>query len=295
MILQGPPGTGKTWPAKKLAFALVGARSRSRVRPLQFHPNLSYEDFVRGWRPSGGTDGRLELVDGPFLKAVADSENAPDRSFVVVIEEINRGNPAQVFGEMLTLLEADKRTPAEALALSFPLRNIWLLMLYASKLYRDLPSRLRHRAEENPDDIADLVAEILTRAVELRTRRNLTLEFHRRQADLSRVRGRIDVFRTERRSFLRQGKVACSFEELTTDTPRNRLVKAALKKLGRSVRDERLSSRCRNLSAALDRAGVGDESPAGLRSGAASRSASATARPADSDATAGVGTVPAGL
>ena len=120
MILQGPPGTGKTWLAKKLAFALIGSRSPSRVRPLQFHPNLSYEDFVRGWRPSGGTKGHLNLVDGPFLTAVEDARNDPARDFVVVIEEINRGNPAQIFGEMLTLLEADKRTPDEALALSYP-------------------------------------------------------------------------------------------------------------------------------------------------------------------------------
>ena len=120
LILQGPPGTGKTWLAKKLAFALIGSRSPSRVRPLQFHPNLSYEDFVRGWRPSGGTKGRLKLVDGPFLTAVEDARNEPARDFVVVIEEINRGNPAQIFGEMLTLLEADKRTPDEALALSYP-------------------------------------------------------------------------------------------------------------------------------------------------------------------------------
>ncbi len=149
---------------------------------------------------------------------------------------------------------------------TIPIRNIWLLMLYASKLYREMPSKLRHRAEENPDDIADLVAEILTRAVELRIRRNLTLEFHRRHADLTRVRGRINVLRTECRSLLRQGKIACSFEELTTDTPRNRLVKAALKKLNRSVRDEWLSSRCRNLSAALARAGVSDETSGGIRS-----------------------------
>ena len=57
LILQGPPGTGKTWLAKRLAFALIGRKSEQRVRPYQFHPNLSYEDFVRGWRPSG--DGRL--------------------------------------------------------------------------------------------------------------------------------------------------------------------------------------------------------------------------------------------
>ena len=118
LILQGPPGTGKTWLAKKLAFSLIGVRSERRVRPFQFHPNLSYEDFVRGWRPGG--DGRLALVDGPFLTAMEDASREPALNFVVVIEEINRGNPAQIFGEMLTLLEADKRNRHEALALSYP-------------------------------------------------------------------------------------------------------------------------------------------------------------------------------
>ena len=89
LILQGPPGTGKTWLAKKLAFALIGSRSERRVRPLQFHPNLSYEDFVRGWRPGG--DGRLTLEDGTFLKAIEDAGKEPSLDFVVVIEEINRG------------------------------------------------------------------------------------------------------------------------------------------------------------------------------------------------------------
>ena len=69
IILQGPPGAGKTWLAKRLAYALVGSRDSNQVRPLQFHPNMSYEDFVRGWRPAG--DGRLELVDGPFSPAGA--------------------------------------------------------------------------------------------------------------------------------------------------------------------------------------------------------------------------------
>ena len=117
VILQGPPGTGKTWLAKRLAFALVGRRSERQVRPFQFHPNLSYEDFIRGWRPSG--EGKLALVDGPFLEAIEDAGKEPSLDFVVVIEEINRGNPAQIFGEMLTLLEADKRTSQEALALSY--------------------------------------------------------------------------------------------------------------------------------------------------------------------------------
>ena len=117
LIFQGPPGTGKTWLAKRLAFALIGRRDEHRVRHFQFHPNLSYEDFVRGYRPE---EGGLTLVDGPFLKVVKEARDDPKSRYVVVIEEINRGNPAQIFGEMLTLLEADKRKTGEALALAYP-------------------------------------------------------------------------------------------------------------------------------------------------------------------------------
>jgi 5-methylcytosine-specific restriction protein B len=121
LILQGPPGTGKTWLAKRLAHALIGTKdrkvARTRTRVIQFHPSLSYEDFVRGYRP-GGKDG-LALVDGAFLEAVEAARALGDRPFVVVIEEINRGNPAQIFGEMLTLLEADKRKEEEAIELAY--------------------------------------------------------------------------------------------------------------------------------------------------------------------------------
>ena len=117
LILQGPPGTGKTWLAKRLAFALMGQRDDSKVRAVQFHPNLSYEDFIRGWRPVG--DGKLTLVDGPFVEMMKAAAKDPTSRHVVVIEEINRGNPAQIFGEMLTLLDVDKRTPNEALELSY--------------------------------------------------------------------------------------------------------------------------------------------------------------------------------
>lgn len=118
LILQGPPGTGKTWLAKRLAFALMGQKDESKVRAVQFHPNLSYEDFVRGWRPTG--EGKLSLADGVFMEAVKAASANPSSKFVVVIEEINRGNPAQIFGELLTLLEAGKRTPNEALELCYP-------------------------------------------------------------------------------------------------------------------------------------------------------------------------------
>ncbi len=117
LILQGPPGTGKTWLARRLAYALIGRRDDRLVKRLQFHPNLSYEDFVRGHRPEAG---KLDLVDGPFLKIITAAQNDSNNKYVVVIEEINRGNPAQIFGEMLTLLEADKRNKDEALALAIP-------------------------------------------------------------------------------------------------------------------------------------------------------------------------------
>jgi 5-methylcytosine-specific restriction protein B len=118
VILQGPPGTGKTWLAKRLAFALMGQKDDSKLRAVQFHPNLSYEDFVRGWRPTG--QGKLSLVDGVFMEAIKAAAKFPAAKVVVVIEEINRGNPAQIFGELLTLLEASKRTPSEALELCYP-------------------------------------------------------------------------------------------------------------------------------------------------------------------------------
>lgn len=121
LILQGPPGTGKTWLAKRLAFALIGQKDDSKIRAVQFHPNLSYEDFIRGWRPSGA--GKLELVDGPFMEMINTAIANPNSKYVLVIEEINRGNPAQIFGEMLTLLETDKRTPEEALELSYKMEK----------------------------------------------------------------------------------------------------------------------------------------------------------------------------
>jgi 5-methylcytosine-specific restriction protein B len=118
LILQGPPGTGKTWLAKRLGYALIGTKDADRLVAMQFQPSLSYEDFVRGWRPDGR--GGLRLADGAFLEAVQAAAAEPSRPFVLVIEEINRGNPAQILGELLTLVEATKRGPDEALRLAYP-------------------------------------------------------------------------------------------------------------------------------------------------------------------------------
>jgi len=96
----------------------MGEKDDSRIRAVQFHPNLSYEDFVRGWRPTG--DGKLALADGVFMEAIRAALKNSTKDFVVVIEEINRGNPAAIFGELLTLLEAGKRGPDHELELCYP-------------------------------------------------------------------------------------------------------------------------------------------------------------------------------
>ena len=119
LILQGPPGTGKTWLAKRIGKALIGKDvNNPQIRSVQFHPNLSYEDFVRGWRP--GSNEKLSLEEGIFMEMVNEAINNPNEKYVLVIEEINRGNPAQIFGELLTLIESSKRNKTEAIQLCYP-------------------------------------------------------------------------------------------------------------------------------------------------------------------------------
>jgi 5-methylcytosine-specific restriction enzyme subunit McrC len=144
--------------------------------------------------------------------------------------------------------------------MSIPVRNIWWLMLYAADLGKQAaPSLLA--AEDLPDDIPDLVAEILARAVEQRQRRQLSTAFRQREAVLSRVRGRIDHLSTARRQLLAQGRIACRFEELTVDSPRNRYVRTALESVARLVRKPELAHRCRGLAHGLHRQGVVGETP----------------------------------
>ena len=138
-----------------------------------------------------------------------------------------------------------------------PIRNIWLLMLYASDLYRHTRDERIASIEENPDDIADLVAEILAGSVERRIRRNMSFAYQSKDAVLSRLRGRVDLLRTERGQLLRRGKIACRFDELTIDTPRNRFVRAALTRIANVVSSPDLARRCRTLVTTMGRMGVG--------------------------------------
>ena len=104
VIFQGPPGTGKTFVARKLAACLAG--SPERVRLVQFHPSYAYEDFVQGFRPAlDGGAARFTLRDGPLLAMAKRARSRPDAKHFLVIDEINRGNLAKVFGELYFLLE----------------------------------------------------------------------------------------------------------------------------------------------------------------------------------------------
>ena len=105
VIFQGPPGTGKTYVAKRIAEWCHEHGGEFEI--VQFHPSYSYEDFVEGFRPTltGGGQAGFKLIDGPLRRIAEKAENNPDSTFILVIDEINRGNVAKVLGELYFLLE----------------------------------------------------------------------------------------------------------------------------------------------------------------------------------------------
>ena len=105
VIFQGPPGTGKTYAARELALFLAG--SDQHVTLVQFHPSYAYEDFVQGYRPTLTDAGQagFALRDGPLVQTAKKAKHQPDSPHFLIIDEINRGNLAKVFGELYFLLE----------------------------------------------------------------------------------------------------------------------------------------------------------------------------------------------
>ena len=142
VILYGPPGTGKTFWARRAGLDLAALSAfgqkfeqldasdqatvegsgdhRGLFRMCTFHPAYGYEDFIEGYRPREGPGGSLQfgLTDGIFKQICANAEEEDKRQFYLLIDEINRGDIPRIFGELLTLLERDKRGKAVHLPVS---------------------------------------------------------------------------------------------------------------------------------------------------------------------------------
>jgi len=117
IILQGPPGTGKTFIAERLAYIFMRSCDKSKIEKIQFHQSYSYEDFIQGYRPS--ESGGFVLKNGIFYNFCLRAQRDPEYPYFFIIDEINRGNLSKIFGELMMLIEHDKRGEKFSLPLTY--------------------------------------------------------------------------------------------------------------------------------------------------------------------------------
>lgn len=117
IILQGPPGTGKTFLARRLAYLMLGKKDHSTIQMVQFHQSYAYEDFIQGYRPND--QGKFDLKNGIFYEFCLQAQQNPTQDYFFIIDEINRGNLGKIFGELMLLMEADKRGEEFAIPLTY--------------------------------------------------------------------------------------------------------------------------------------------------------------------------------
>ncbi len=117
IILQGPPGVGKTFVAKRLAYSHIGVKDDSKIQMIQFHQNYSYEDFIQGFRPT--EDGKFKLKNGVFFEFCKKAQRDQANKYYFIIDEINRGNLSKIFGELMMLIEHDKRGKEFEISLTY--------------------------------------------------------------------------------------------------------------------------------------------------------------------------------
>lgn len=131
VILYGPPGTGKT----HRALDLIAPQFGRRARTVTFHPGFAYEEFVEGLRPTSDNAGgaiRYDVVPGVFRQVCEAAAKEPEVPHLLVIDEINRANLASVLGELITVIEEDKRgrvsviLPYSKRSFSVP-GNLWIV------------------------------------------------------------------------------------------------------------------------------------------------------------------------
>lgn len=119
-LFLGSPGTGKTWYAQEIAKKLV-ENNPDRQLFIQFHPSFSYDDFVEGYTPKlskGGANVEYELKEKHFLSICNKAKSDGSNLYVIVIDELTRGDPSRIFGELLTYLEVEHRSKEFSLAYS---------------------------------------------------------------------------------------------------------------------------------------------------------------------------------